>query len=248
MAGTTTVDPDPRPESPMLKAEQALQRLVLSVVDHGVGPVVGSKAYAEARLASASTAEIAEDAETADEADDAEEAEDAVAVAPDRDAVIAQIIRESVLAAGGTGFVTGVGGFIALPLTLPTNVTGNVVINARMVGAIAYLLGHDLDDPHVQASILLTVAAADAPKVLAELGVEIGPGTTHEAIARLPVPVVREINRRAGFFLLAKYGGKRLAFQAIRGVPVVGGLVGGGIDAGVTRYVGALATRTFAST
>lgn len=236
MAGTTTVDPDPRPESPMLKAEQALQRLVLTVVDHGVGPVVGSKSYAEARLASSASVDVADDSQ------------DAVAVPADRDAVIAQIIRESVLAAGGTGFVTGVGGFIALPLTLPTNVTGNVVINARMVGAIAYLLGHDLDDPHVQASILLTVAAADAPKVLAELGVEIGPGTTHEAIARLPVPVVREINRRAGFFLLAKYGGKRLAFQAIRGLPVVGGLVGGGIDAGVTRYVGALATRTFATT
>jgi len=234
MAETTqTADAAEKPESGMLKAEQALQRLVLNVVDHGVGPVVGSAAYAEARRVSA-----------ARKPDDG--AVDAVAVPIAVDDVIAQIIRESVLAAGGTGFVTGIGGFVALPLTFPANVTGNLVINARMVGAIAYLLGHDLEDPYVQASILLTVAAADSQKVLAELGVEIGGEGTHEAISKLPVAVVREINRRAGFFLLAKYGGKRLAFQAIRAIPLVGGVVGGGIDASLTRYVGGLATRTFA--
>jgi hypothetical protein len=234
MAQTTqTADAAEKPESGMQKAEQALQRLVLNVVDHGVGPVVGSAAYAEARRISSTP-----------KPDDG--ASDAVAVPVDVDVVIAQIIRESVLAAGGTGFVTGIGGFVALPLTFPANVTGNIVINARMVGAIAYLLGHDLEDAHVQASILLTVAAADAPKVLAELGVEIGSGGTHEAIKKLPVPVVREINRRASFFLVAKYGGKRLAFQAIRAIPLVGGVVGGGIDASLNRYVGARAERTFA--
>ena len=235
MSTTQTADAAPTPESPLLRAEQALQRLVLNVVDHGVGPVVGSAAYAEARLA-----------DSAREPDD--RSTDAVALPGAREAAIALIIRESVLAAGGTGFVTGFGGFVALPFTFPANVTGNIVINARMVGAIAYLLGHDLEDAHVQASILLTVAAADAGKVLAELGVDLGEGGTHEAIKKLPVPVVREINRRAGIFLVAKYGGKRLAFQAIRAIPVVGGVVGGGIDAGLTRYVGALATRTFAPT
>lgn len=207
------------PESLLLRLEQKLQQVVLDVVDHGAGPLVGSAAYGDARLADTG----------------------------DRDAAIALIIRESCLATGGTGFVTGFGGFLALPLTFPANVAGNLVVNSRMVGAIAHLLGHDVDDPHTQASILLTVAGADADKVLAELGVDVGDSGSHDAIRRLPVPVVREINRRAGIFLVAKYGGKRLAFTAVRAIPLVGGLVSGGIDASLTQYVGGLATRTFAT-
>jgi hypothetical protein len=212
------VHEDRPPESLLLRLEQKLQQVVLDVVDHGAGPLVGSAAYAEARLADTG----------------------------DRDAAIALIMRESVIATGGTGFLTGFGGFLALPLTFPANVAGNLVINSRMVGAIAHLHGHDLDSPHTQASILLTVAAADADAVLAELGVEVGESGSHDTISQLPVPVVREINRRAGIFLVAKYGGKRLAFTAVRSIPLVGGLVGGGIDAALTQYVGSIATRTFA--
>ena len=210
---------DREPESLLLRLEQKLQQVVLDVVDHGAGPLVGSAAYGDARLADTG----------------------------DRDAAIALMIRESVMATGGTGFLTGFGGFLALPLTFPANVAGNLVFNSRMVGAIAHLHGHDVDDPHTRASILLTVAGADAEKVLAELGVDIGDSGTHDAIRKLPVPVVREINRRAGIFLVAKYGGKRLAFTAVRSIPLVGGLVGGGIDAALTQYVGGLATRTFAT-
>jgi hypothetical protein len=210
---------DREPESLLLRLEQKLQQVVLDVVDHGAGPLVGSAAYGDARLADAG----------------------------DRDAAIALMVRESVLATGGTGFLTGLGGFLALPLTFPANVAGNLVINSRMVGAIAHLHGHDLESPHTQASVLLTVAGADAAKVLAELGVAIVDGRTHDAITRLPVPVVREINRRAGIYLVAKYGGKRLAFTAVRAIPLVGGLVGGGIDAALTQYVGGLAGRSFAT-
>lgn len=208
---------DRQPDSLLLRLEQKLQQVVLDVVDHGAGPLVGSAAYADARLADTG----------------------------DRDAAIALITRESLLATGGTGFLTGFGGFMALPLTFPANVAGNLVINSRMVGAIAHLHGHDLTSPHTQASVLLTVAAADADAVLAELGVEVSDAGTHEAIERLPVAVIREINRRAGIYLVAKYGGKRLAFTAVRSIPLVGGLVGGGIDAALTQYVATLATRTF---
>jgi hypothetical protein len=212
------VHEDRPPESLLLRLEQKLQQVVLDVVDHGAGPLVGSAAYAEARLADTG----------------------------DRDAAIALIMRESVIATGGTGFLTGFGGFLALPLTFPANVAGNLVINSRMVGAIAHLHGHDLDSPHTRASILLTVAAADADSVLSELGVEVDEDGSHGTISRLPVPVIREINRRAGIFLVAKYGGKRLAFTAVRSIPLVGGLVGGGIDAALTQYVAGIATRTFA--
>ena len=39
------------PDSLLLRLEQKLQQVVLDVVDHGAGPLVGSAAYGDARLA-----------------------------------------------------------------------------------------------------------------------------------------------------------------------------------------------------
>jgi hypothetical protein len=81
------------------KAQQAaaekLTALVGKVVDNGVGPILGSQAYAGDRFTRAHTGERSE----------AEAAE----------AAIKAIIRESVGAAGATGFVTGLGGLVTLP-------------------------------------------------------------------------------------------------------------------------------------
>jgi hypothetical protein len=113
-------------------AADKLTALVGKVVDDGVGPIQGSRMYAGDRLERAQR----------------EGRSQAEAV----EAGIKMIIRESVAAAGTTGFVTGLGGLLALPITLPTNVAGNLAINARMVGAIAHLRGYTLDDPHTPTS------------------------------------------------------------------------------------------------
>lgn len=47
-----------------------------------------------------------------------------------------------------------------MPLTVPANVAGALVINARMVGAIAHLRGYALDDPHTRAMIPLIVVGS----------------------------------------------------------------------------------------
>ena len=43
-----------------------------------------------------------------------------------------------------TGFVTGVGGAITLPVSIPSALAASWVIQARMAGAIANVYGHDL--------------------------------------------------------------------------------------------------------
>jgi hypothetical protein len=87
---------------------------------------------------------------------------------------VQRIIRESVAAAGANGLVTGVGGFATMPVTIPANVAGSLIINARMVGAIAHLRGFDLSGPHTQAMSMLTVAGSSAQPSAAALGVEVG--------------------------------------------------------------------------
>ncbi len=55
--------------------------------------------------------------------------------------VINRLVKESVAASSTNGFLTGLGGFVTMPITVPANIAGALVINARLVGSIAYLRG-----------------------------------------------------------------------------------------------------------
>jgi hypothetical protein len=206
-------------------AAEKLTALVGKVVDDGVGPVPGSRLYAQDRLDRARR-EGRPEAEATD-------------------AAIKVLIRESVAAAGTTGFITGLGGLLALPVTLPANVAGNLAINARMVGAIAHLRGYTLDDPCTRTVILLTVAGSNLQAAASGLGVELGKQAARESIRAIPIAVLHRINARAGFYLVAKYGTQRSAVTLARAIPIAGGLVGGSVDAALTGMIGKAAKKAF---
>lgn len=207
-------------------AAEKLTALVDKVVDDGVGPIQGSRMYADDRLERARR----------DGRPEAEAAEAAIKV----------LIRESVAAAGTTGFVTGLGGLVTLPITLPANVAGNLAINARMVGAIAHLRSYPLDDPHTRTVILLTVVGSNLQAAAAKVGVKLGKQVAKESIQAIPIAVLHRINARAGFYLVAKYGTQRSATTLARAIPVAGGLVGGSVDAAFTGMIGKAAKKAFA--
>jgi hypothetical protein len=77
--------------SPLDKLGSALVRQLMTVVDEGIGRITGSRDYAEARLAHLGDPEKA----------------------------IKRIVAETTASSGLAGSVTGLEGFIALPVTLP---------------------------------------------------------------------------------------------------------------------------------
>jgi hypothetical protein len=229
----------------LAKTGAQLQKLLRTAVRDGVGPLTGSVAYAEARLAGQSGrgsgggfvgAITNAGGNGPDDPDDP-----TVAV----EAAIRRIVRESVAAAGTSGFITGVGGLVALPVTLPLNIAGSLIINARMVGSIAYLRGYEVDDPHTEAMLTLVVAGNSARAALSAFGVQIGRQAAKGTIKRVPVAAIREINRKAGFYLVAKYGTKRSTVTLAKAIPGIGGLVGGGVDAALTRSIASVAKKVF---
>jgi hypothetical protein len=87
------------------RAATELQALLGRVVERGVGPLQGSIAYAEDRLRR-SRRNGRSDAQA-------------------REAAIRRIVREAVAEAGTTGLVTGLGGFVTMPVTIPSSLFGN---------------------------------------------------------------------------------------------------------------------------
>lgn len=56
------------------------------------------------------------------------------------------LIRWQNTKAGTSGFLTGLGGIIVMPVTIPANIASVMYVQIRMIAAIAHLGGHDLKD------------------------------------------------------------------------------------------------------
>ena len=174
----------------------------------------------------------------------AQSAQAALARSGSADAAIDQIVSSHLKLAAAGGFVTGLGGFITLPVALPANVVGFYGIATRMVASIAHLRGYDLDRPEVRSAVLLTLVGADARSILAKSGVSPTGRIADLALQRLPGPALMVLNKGIGFNLLSQLGKKGLS-RLGRGLPLVGGVIGGGLDFWLLRKIADGARREF---
>jgi uncharacterized protein (DUF697 family) len=143
-----------------------------------------------------------------------------------------------------SGFVTGLGGLLTLPITLPAAFGASWVIQARMAAAIANIGGHDIHDDRVQTFVVACLVG-DAVKDMAKAaGLQIGKGFTKSLISKVPGSLLIKINQMVGFRLLTKAGQKG-ALNFIKAVPIVGGVVGGTLDAAMCQVVGKKAKELF---
>jgi hypothetical protein len=217
-------------EGAVEKAGRWIADLAEKVMVNGVGPVTGSVAWAEDRLSRRQGADY-----RAPDDDERRSPED---MKDDIDAVVARLIKESVAAAGTQGFVTGLGGLITAGVTIPANVAASLAINLRMAGSIAHLRGWDIRDPHVRTVVMMLAIGMSTQKVLAAFGVKIGQKLGEQMIKKIPMAVLHAINKKVGFHLVAKHGTKRAAITLAKGIPILGGIVGGAVDAGGTAVIG----------
>ncbi len=155
----------------------------------------------------------------------------------DPEKAIDDIVAEHTKLAAAGGFVTGLGGFITLPVALPANVVGFYILSTRMVAAIAKVRGYDIDSPSVRSAILLGLVGADAGDVLRKAGVATGGGRLAAlATQRLPGPVLMAVNKGVGFRMVTQLGKKTFA-KLGRGIPLAGGVLGAGLDAFMIRRI-----------
>lgn len=161
------------------------------------------------------------------------------------DEAVKVLIRNHCVVAGSQGFLTGLGGVLTMPVTVPANIGAAFLVQSHLAAAIAHVHGHDLEAEEVQTAILLCLLGNAGAEVVKQAGITIGKKYTITLIKRLPMSVVHAVNRKAGFALLAKFGTKRATVTLAKGVPLVGGGVGGTIDALSTRAVGTFAQRFF---
>jgi hypothetical protein len=139
------------------------------------------------------------------------------------------IVRSHLRLAAANGFVTGLGGFAAIPIALPANVLGFYLVATRMVAGIAASRGHDIGQPEVRSAVLLALVSADADDLVAKASEASAGNLVSLAAQRLPGPVLMAVRKGILFRLLARVG-KRSFARFGKVVPLAGGLVGAGLD------------------
>lgn len=154
------------------------------------------------------------------------------------------LIRWQNTKAGTSGFLSGLGGVVLMPVTIPANITSVIYVQVRMIAAIARMGGHDLHDDRVKTLVYTCLCGNAAKDVLKEIGIKVGTKLTEQAVKNISGAVITKINQAVGFRLLTKFG-QTGAINIGKAIPFVGGIVGATFDSVATNTIGNVARDTF---
>lgn len=154
------------------------------------------------------------------------------------------LIKGQVAASASVGFSTGLGGLLTLPISLPANLASNYYLHLRMASAIAVLCGYDPAQDQVRALSLICLLGGDAKETLERIGIQYFVLTKDEAMDKINAEVQGRIADVVAKRILAKLGTKG-AVMVGRSIPLLGGVVSGGVDALYSYKIGQTAKSIF---
>ena len=103
-----------------------------------------------------------------------------------REIAIKNIILNQKLKCSTTGFLTGLGGLITLPIMLPADLASSLYMELRMIAGIAYIRGYDLKDDAVKTLLYLCLVGNAVGDVIKQVGIKIsGQYTLKKNIAKI---------------------------------------------------------------
>ena len=147
-----------------------------------------------------------------------------------------QFVNYQVAKCTTSGFVTGLGGLITLPVAIPANVSSVMYVQMRMIASLAYMGGYDTNSDQVQTLVYACLAGISID--------QFGTKFTTAMVKKIPGTVLTKINQKVGFRFLTKFGEKGI-INIAKLVPVVGGVIGGGFDLVETKVIANRAYKMF---
>ena len=146
--------------------------------------------------------------------------------------------------AGTSGFVTGLGGLITMPVTIPANLASVIYVQMRMIAAIAHMGGYDLKDDRVRTMVYACLTGNAAKELLKDVGIQVGKKLAYSTINKISGATLTKINQAVGFRLVTKFGEKGV-INLGKAVPFLGGVIGAGVDRTTTNTIGHVAKKVF---
>lgn len=171
-------------------------------------------------------------------------AEDYLKKNPDKSKAAKAMLKNQIAKCTTSGFLTGFGGVLTLPVTIPANVGSVLYVQMRMIACTAYMAGYELNSDQVQTFVYACLAGVSVNELAKAAGVKIGVKMANAAIKKIPGKALVKINQKVGFRLVTKFGEKGI-LNLGKMVPGVGAVIGGGLDFAETRIIANRAYKMF---
>lgn len=171
-------------------------------------------------------------------------ADDYLKKSKSKEEAVKKMINNQVVKCTTSGFLTGFGGLITLPISIPANISSVLYVQMRMIAGVAYLAGYDLKSDQVQTLVYACLAGISVNQVIKKVGVKVGEKVAEKTIEKIPGKVLVAINKKIGYRFITK-AGKTSTVTLTKAVPVVGAFVGGGLDFLETKAIGNRAYKWF---
>ena len=143
-----------------------------------------------------------------------------------------------------SGFLTSFGGVLLLPVTIPANISSVVYVQMRMIACLAYMGGYDINSDQVQTLVYACLAGVSVDQVVKKVAIEVGQKFGEALVDKIPGKALTAINKKVGFRLFTKWG-KKGVINIGKLIPVLGGVIGGGLDFAETKVIAKRAYKMF---
>lgn len=154
------------------------------------------------------------------------------------------LAKWQVMKCGTSGFVAGLGGLITLPVAIPANISSVMYVQMRMIACIAKMGGYDVTSDQVQTMVYMCLTGTTASDLVKMGLIKTGTKSLEAAIKKIPGAALVKINQKIGFRFITKFGEKGI-INLGKMLPLVGGVIGGGMDVASTSIIAKNAVRMF---
>ena len=143
-----------------------------------------------------------------------------------------------------SGFLTNLGGLITLPIAIPADLSAVWFIQLRMIAAIAVMAGLNPKKDEVKTHCYACLSGQGGNEIIKRAGVEFSKRGGYIMVGKIPAATLRAINQKIGIKLFTKFGEKGI-INIGKGVPLIGGAVGGTFDFVSTAIIANTAIKKF---
>ena len=156
-----------------------------------------------------------------------------------------KILSRKSLKNGLVGAITGVGGMITLPFTVPADLIVTWQMQVYLALTIAHIFGHTDKTTDLKTDVYIIIAGDTSKEALKRLGIEIGTAVTQKAIQKnVTKEMMTKIWKVIPQKIITKAGQKSVtSFSKM--VPLIGAPIGFIFDYFATRTVGNMAIKYY---
>lgn len=156
------------------------------------------------------------------------------------DELAKKILHRKSIKNGFVGAITGVGGLITLPVSVPTDLVCSWRIQATIAFSIAYIYGHTKDTTDLKTDLYIIMAGDSAKEAIKRFGIEVSKNITKKAVDKyITKDIMVKIWKVVGQKIITKAGEKSMT-SFMKLVPIAGAPVGFVFDWTATQAVGKL--------